>query len=505
MIKNVSQILITKEKEEIPPLIQVAIRSVKENYKDYSYTLYDDEKIIETIRAGMGNDALKAYLKIKPYANKASFARYCIVYLLGGWYVDITIKVLISINIPENVEFLGFRDFGDGFLPNSIHYNIQNSFFYSQSKSKILEKAIELVIENCRTENYGVSPICTTGPGVLGRAFAHYGYRNTTVLGIFMPLTPNHKKMNRSYLLPDGTIAALHKNAWMPNVMPADISAFGLKSSNNYVKMWHERDVYDKSISLLSKSQIDNNINKIIKESTNYSTGQLNLFNNIVISLFEKRSANIVQIGTCDGAINDPIYNLIKYKIKTDILILIEPQKDLNSYIYTNYNFHKNKILSNVAIGKPGKTTLYRLKEKYHSILKKTYLKDSPSYRVPAGFVSANCEHVKKHIHNKLPLNINLDEAIEEFSVISVDLKTILYKHNISTIDILQIDIEGFDDEAIYHSGIDIFRPKVINFEHIHLNMEKKVALSEYLISNNYRIIEYSISDTIAIREDIIN
>ena len=250
MIENVTQILITKEKESIPPLIESAIKSVKDGFKNFSYTLYDNQKIIETIREGIGEEALRAYMKIKPYANKASFARYCIIYLKGGWYLDITIKLLTGINLPDEVDFLGFRDLGNGLLPYTLPYSIQNSFFYSKSKSKILENAINLVIENCRNENYGIAPISTTGPGVLGRSLAIEGMKRTHVIGLFMPLTPNHQLKNRSYMLPNGRIVALHKDAWFPEVKAADISAFGLKTTNNYLKMWNEKDIYDSSINL---------------------------------------------------------------------------------------------------------------------------------------------------------------------------------------------------------------------------------------------------------------
>ncbi len=254
MIKNLSQILITKEPEDIPPLIQGAIKTVRNVFNDCSYTLYDNEKIVNLIKNNIGEEALKAYKKINPYANKASFARYCIIFLKGGWYVDLSIKMSSQmigqkIHIPDEIDFLGFKDFGDGFIPSSLNYSIQNSIFYSKPNNKILQKAIEIVIENCKKENFGVSPICTTGPGVLGRAYASIGAKETHSLGMFMPLTPYHQNMNRSYILPDGTIFALHKNAWMPGIQPADISAFGFKTSNNYIKMWKERDgYYDKSI-----------------------------------------------------------------------------------------------------------------------------------------------------------------------------------------------------------------------------------------------------------------
>ena len=153
-----------------------------------------------------------------------------------------------TINVPDQVEFIGFRDLGEGIVPNSLSYNVQNSLFYSKPKNRILQKAIELVIENCKNENYGFTPVCTSGPGVFGRALATYGIKKEHIIGVFMPLTPNHKNMNRSYILPDGTIFALHKNAWMPNIEASGISAFGFKSTNNYLKMWNDHEYYDESI-----------------------------------------------------------------------------------------------------------------------------------------------------------------------------------------------------------------------------------------------------------------
>ena len=256
MIKNLSQILITDGKEDIPPLIQESISNVRACFQDCKYTLYDNEKIIDLMKDNFDSETLKAYKKLKPYAYKSDLAKYCITYLKGGWYIDITIKFSSfllgkAINLPENIDFLGFKDFGDGLRPSTpLSYNLQNSVFYSNPKNPIIEKAIKLVIENCKDENIGLTPVCPTGPGVLGRSLAVFGAKDTHIIGIFMPLTPLHENKNRSYILPDGTIFALHKNAWMKNASPADLSSFGFKSTNNYLKMWNDKDIYDTSIKI---------------------------------------------------------------------------------------------------------------------------------------------------------------------------------------------------------------------------------------------------------------
>ena len=65
MINNISQILITKEPELIPPLINEAVLSVRNTFQNCSYTLYDNEKIIELIKNNFDINTLKAYNKIR--------------------------------------------------------------------------------------------------------------------------------------------------------------------------------------------------------------------------------------------------------------------------------------------------------------------------------------------------------------------------------------------------------------------------------------------------------
>ena len=247
MPKNAFQIFITDKEEGLPPLLKKVSSEFRETFSDHSYTLYNKEMIIEIIAKQFGKEVLSAFNKLKPYAYKADLARYCISYLYGGWYADISIRLTAKLSTTNcNFEFLGFIDRGSGLgLPNTLYYPIQNSFFYIEKNNQIMSKAIDLVLENCSNEYYGVSAICPSGPGVLGRALSFFGQKKTHVLGYFMPLTPNHKKLNTSYVLPDGTILAQHKDAWLPSSKGGDFSNFGAKGTNNYLKMYLERNIYN--------------------------------------------------------------------------------------------------------------------------------------------------------------------------------------------------------------------------------------------------------------------
>ena len=69
-------------------------------------------------------------------------------------------------------------------------------------------------------------------------------------------------------------------------------------------------------------------------------------------------------------------------------------------------------------------------------------------------------------------------------------------------IDVLQIDTEGFDDEIIYASDIHITKPKLIHFESIHLDKEKKSNLFNYLKTLNYDVFEIA-ENTMALHNSI--
>ena len=249
MIKNSFQILITDKPCKIPPLIQEAIKSFQNSLPNTSYKLYNKEMIEELLQTKFDNEVVNSFHKLKPKAFKADLARYCIGYVYGGWYADITIKMIKSINdFQKNINFLGFVDLGENIKPFTLPYPIQSSLFYVAKESKIMEKAIDIIIRNCKEEYYGITATSPTGPGVLGRSIAYFGLEREHVIGHFMPLTPNHINKNRSYILPDGTILALHKDAWLSSAKAGQISEFGIKDSDNYLELYNKQDIYNSNL-----------------------------------------------------------------------------------------------------------------------------------------------------------------------------------------------------------------------------------------------------------------
>lgn len=248
---NIHQIFLSDNDEKLPDLFKESSQTVKSKLTHSNYKLYLKEELEEFILTNFSKDVFKAFQKLNPYALKKDLASYCLAYIKGGWFIDISIKINLSFDISklDSLEFLGFRDYGPGTLnPNTLNYLIQTSIFYTKEKSKLIEKAIEISVKNCKEEFYGLTPSCITGPSVLGRSQAYFGTNNKQLIGFFMPLTDQFRQKNRSYILPTGDIFAVHKDTWLSEARGGDLKAFGAKGTNNHLDMYANKMVYDKSI-----------------------------------------------------------------------------------------------------------------------------------------------------------------------------------------------------------------------------------------------------------------
>ncbi len=102
-------------------------------------------------------------------------------------------------------------------------------------------------------------------------------------------------------------------------------------------------------------------------------------------------------------------------------------------------------------------------------------------------------------VRQHLPDEQDPDSLVAALTVPSGRLVPYLRDHwGDTTIDVLQIDAEGFDDEVIYACDIELTRPKILRFESAHLSPERLARLRAHL-TKNYRLIDLN-HDMLAIR-----
>ena len=71
-----------------------------------------------------------------------------------------------------------------------------------------------------------------------------------------------------------------------------------------------------------------------------------------------------------------------------------------------------------------------------------------------------------------------------------VTFDTLLNRHQVKRIDLLQIDVEGYDYELLKLFDFERIRPRLIRYEHSHLKLSDRSSCKRYLKQNGYMILE---------------
>jgi len=195
----------------------------------------------------------------------------------------------------------------------------------------------------------------------------------------------------------------------------------------------------------------------------------LTLYEAAIVALSHKQDiVNVVVVGANDGRINDPGYKVIYQHLRnvTDV-VLVEPQASLIPYLRENYRHHPRACVVNAAIGVDDELRLYGVKPEFWDACSPEYGRKWPSYRAPTGVTSATRAWVSKWLEKHADVaGISVDAMIEEITVRCYKLVDLLDEYDkFKSIDVLQIDVEGSDDLALYACSIKDTAPKIIHLE----------------------------------------
>ena len=187
---NISQIFISDTDDELSPFLQYATNTVKAAFPTANHAIYTKDSLRQFIADNYDTDVLWAYDCLQPYSYKADLGRFCLLNKLGGWYFDIAVRMEHPVEIGDRIKFLAFRDI-QRFSFTS--WACATTVLYSQVANDALATAIDLIVQNCQEQYYGITPLCPTGPTLLGRALAMNGADLDFTYGDYLELTPAHE------------------------------------------------------------------------------------------------------------------------------------------------------------------------------------------------------------------------------------------------------------------------------------------------------------------------
>lgn len=242
-----ANVLITSagDDEPIPPTVQENIASLKDQHPGHEHRLFRQDDVVQLIEEKFSKEVLHAFRALRPFAYRADLARYCILYQLGGLYADLSYFFLAPVPMPPKRAVV-FR----GNLVSSP-WDTSNGVIYAPARHKALERAIELVCANVKRRYYGLTPLCPTGPALLGKAVAMTCEAEELITGLAQ-LMDRQVMAERlpDLALPDGDL--IHCQFLKQELIAVKrkpiqsqgLKSIGITSGNAYRGFWNRREVY---------------------------------------------------------------------------------------------------------------------------------------------------------------------------------------------------------------------------------------------------------------------
>lgn len=188
-----------------------------------------------------------------------------------------------------------------------------------------------------------------------------------------------------------------------------------------------------------------------------------------------------IQIGANDGVIHDPFYQHISKNNWRGILV--EPVLYYFNRLKQNYANNTQLVFENVAISdRDEQRNFYRLKEG---------LSFMPAWT--EGLGSFRLEVLLKH-KRLIP---NIEDYIVQQRVECLSFSSLLARHAVEKLDLLMIDTEGYDFEILKQIDFGNIKPRVIVYEHKHLNRKERSECANLLETQGYRL-QCHFSNTLA-------
>ncbi len=219
-------------KKDLPIEIHDIFDQTLKSNPEFKIEYYSDHDSLKFIKTHFDTKVVNTYKKLKPGAYKADLFRYCVLYIKGGIYGDLTQQYKVSIS--DIVDFK--RDtlvlVRDRVVGDYRTNGIQISFIAAVKGLSLFKEAIDQIVDNVSSSFYGYTPLDPTGPYLFRNVFQNYkgDYR------LELEFDKNGKQFIR--YIRTGKIAIINK-------LPNHNNLTNTKKNTHYSYMWHTKNIYD--------------------------------------------------------------------------------------------------------------------------------------------------------------------------------------------------------------------------------------------------------------------
>ena len=197
-----------------------------------------------------------------------------------------------------------------------------------------------------------------------------------------------------------------------------------------------------------------------------------------IAAVIEERARRVpdfffIQIGSNDGITDDPIHPYVVEHRWSGILV--EPVRYLFDRLVRNYDGHTGLIFENVAIAETAEPrTLYRLKEDQKGLV--SWYEQLGSFHERVVLDHAfHIPGIVKYLTSEVVECLTFSELVT--------------RHQVKKIDLLHLDVEGYDAAIIDSIDLATTRPWMILYEHCHLAADEDEPCIDRLRHHGYQLV----------------
>jgi len=176
---------------------------------------------------------IKVFNKLKPYAYKGDFFKFCVIFKEGGWISDWKQETYILLDsIIGEYDFIFFHDYGIPELNSRGHITV--GLFGSIKNNPIIKLTIDQILFNVENNIYGTHPLDPTGPYNFGK-----------VLQVFLDDPNSEDSLDMLYGTYQSNFYSLNDKVIVKHKADNNIYNQDWENGNNYTDMWYKQNIYN--------------------------------------------------------------------------------------------------------------------------------------------------------------------------------------------------------------------------------------------------------------------
>lgn len=159
--------------QDMPPQMELNIQKLKMSNPEFMFRLYDQLSAREFISAHFEADVVDAFDSLIPMAYKADLFRACVLYIIGGIYIDSKMEFINNFKL---IHLTGQEYVGKDVPEGKLTLGIANAVLSSKPNNPYYKRIVYAIVRNVKDKFFGYSPLCITGPCLWGEIYENmYG------------------------------------------------------------------------------------------------------------------------------------------------------------------------------------------------------------------------------------------------------------------------------------------------------------------------------------------